>query len=386
MFKFYCAAFVGCLALAVLSTAAPAKMFEIDDAYNRRLMANNLFYKSDKSGDWKLTGADGVSWEKYGALDGNADGAVSFDEFVAGADIPYPRWDGEVTRNIVYKRAGGEVLLMDIYEPLVKRYETAPVFYYTHGGGWSGGSKEIGGDVRPLFEALSREGFVCVGVRYRLVKTWNPDDPVLMRDCLVDCRDGLRFLKKHEAELGLDMDKVAVFGSSAGGHITQLLTWSDADAFAGDPALKPYKVNVATGVSWFGPSDFRDTQLFVSEGVKDKFLPDHWARRITKSRPGEFCYERADAETRRTIEELSPVWWLKKESRPLLHIHGDRDPVISITQAHHLKKQVAATGAPVEIQIVKGAGHSWANPGIMPDRKTVERMSVDYILRQLTAQ
>ena len=368
------------LTILYLGISASVLAFETDDAGNRQVMANEVFYKANTVHDYKLKPDDGAAWDTYASLDADANGEVSFAEFLAGADLPYPGWDGEVTRNIIYKRVGDETLLLDVYEPLVKKYKKAPVFYYTHGGGWTGGRKELTGAEQPLFEMLSREGFVCVSVMYRLVKMWNPEDPVLMRDGVVDCRDGLRFLKKHQDELGIDADRIVVFGSSAGGHIAQLLTLSAEDDFLGDPALAGYKVKPIAGISWFGPSDCRDTKLFVTEGLEDKFAPDHWAKRITKAPT--FSYASADARTRQMIEEVSPVCYLKKQSVPLLHIQGDQDDIISPNHAHHLQRMAQACGAPVQIQMVKGAGHGWWAPGIDPDRKAVERMTVEFALKQ----
>jgi len=356
---------------------------ETDDGFNRKVMANEVFYKADQTRDYKLTEEDGAAWTAHQALDADSDGVVSFQEFTDGADLPYPEWAGAVQRNVVYKRVTGEPLLLDIYPPLVKKENPAPVFYYVHGGGWSGGRKEITGAERPLFEALSREGFVCVSVMYRLVKMWSKDDPVLMRDCVVDCRDGLRFLKKHEKELGLDMDRVVVFGSSAGGHLTQLLSWSGADDFSGDPELSSYQVVPAAGLSWFGPSDFRDTQLFVTENLEDKFAPDHWGNRITKT--DKLDYAGATEKVKRMVDEVSPVVYLKKASAPLLHIHGDQDVVISPNHAHHLVEQAERLGvSSVRVEFVKGAGHGWWAEGIEPDRKTVEQMSIDFVVDQVS--
>ena len=367
--------------LMLLPLAAPA--FETDDAKNRLVMANEVFYKADTKRDHKFTPEDGKTWETYRQLDSNSDGVVTFEEFTAGAELPYPAWDGEVLRNIVYKRATGETLLLDVYSPKVRKYDRAPVFYYTHGGGWSGGHKELTGGEKALFKALSEQGFVCVSVMYRLVKMWNPNDPVIMRDCVVDCRDGLRFLKKHEAELGLNMDRVVVFGSSAGGHIAQLLTFSGADDFKGDADLAPFKVNPVAGISWYGPSDFRDIGLFMTEHLDDKFTPDHWANRITKT--DGFKYVDADAKTKQMVDEVSPVIYLNKNSAPLLHIHGDQDVVISPNHAHHLQKRATECGAPVQVEMVKGAGHGWWAPDIKPDRKTVEQMTVDFALNHAGA-
>ena len=74
---------VGVLAAAGVS----AQAFETDDAYNRRIMANEVFYKADQTRDYKLTEADGDAWVQYAELDANGDGTVSFEEFTAGVAL-----------------------------------------------------------------------------------------------------------------------------------------------------------------------------------------------------------------------------------------------------------------------------------------------------------
>ena len=370
---------VRALLISLLALSVSARAFETDDAKNRSVMANEVFYKANTVQDYKLKPDDGAAWKTYSHLDKNADGEVSYEEFLSGAELPYPEWNGDVQRNIVYKRVDGDAQLLDVYAPRVRKYDAAPVIVYVHGGGWSGGRKELSGSVQQVFNALSDEGFACVSVMYRLVKMWNAEDPVVMRDCIVDCRDSLRFLKKHADELGIDPERIIIIGDSAGGHITQLLTLSGADDFKGDDALFAYKVDVAAGISWYGPSDFRDTQLFVTEGLEDKFKPDHWATRINKSRS--FSYADADEKTRNMADEVSPVVYLNKDSAPLLHIHGDQDVVISPNHAHHLKAHADKAGAPVEIVMVKGAAHGWWNAGISPDKKTIEKMCVEFALQ-----
>lgn len=201
-----------------------------------------------------------------------------------------------------------------------------------------------------------------------------------MRDCVVDCRDGLRFLKKHEDELNVDMDRVVVFGSSAGGHLTQLLTFSGPDDFIGDESLSSYKVDVAAGVSWFGPSDFRQEILFKWEGAGKKFDVDHGARTITKTE--RFDYDTDDAKIQKMAAEVSPVCWLTADSAPLLHIHGDQDSVIPPHHAAHLKQHAETVGADVTIQMVQGAGHGWWTPGIEPSQESIVKMTVDFAVNK----
>lgn len=134
-----------------MGMAVFTQAFEIDDTYNHCIKANNAFVKAEETGDWKLSEADGEGWKQYSSLDADGDGFVSFEEFVAGADLPDREWKGTVTRNVVYKQTETEKCLMDIYAPRKPGESKAPVFYYNHGGGWSGGNKEISGDIQQVF-------------------------------------------------------------------------------------------------------------------------------------------------------------------------------------------------------------------------------------------
>ena len=277
-----------------------------------------------------------------------------------------------------YKEADERVLLMDIYEPATKADRPTPVLFYSHGGGWSGGRKEATGDELEVCMQLSKRGFTVVMVSYRMVRLWDKNDTVTMHECVVDCRDGLRFLKKHETKLGIDMARVAVFGSSAGGHIAQLLAFSKPDAFRGETDLHSFKVRPAAGVSWFGPSDFREPQLFEWKGSGDGLAVDQWSRLITRG--DSFNYETENSEVQAKTDRLSPVWWLTGGSVPLLQIHGDQDNVIPPPHATHLEKIAEKVGAPVKVQMVKGAGHGWWATDIVPDRKSIVATTVEFIV------
>ena len=88
----------------------------------------------------------------------------------------------------------------------------------------------------------------------------------------------------------------------------------------GAQELAQYKLQPVAGVSWFGPTDFRDQDLFVvPEGVKKEYDPWHWTRRITKHSGN--IYEDKSEKTLALIKEVSPVVYLKKESPPLLQVH-----------------------------------------------------------------
>ena len=207
--------------------------FEFDDAYNAAQMKRSLFHKMDQTKDNVISADDQQAWEEFKHYDTNKNGKIEFDEFSKQKKVSYDNLGTTVLRNIVFKTVAGEKALMDIYLPTQKKFDSAPVFYYTHGGGWVGGVKEPKDFAKDLFKRLNSEGVCCVSIDYRMTKPWDKDDQVVMRDSVIDCKDGLRFLKKHEKVLKINTDRIVTFGGSAGGHLSLMLTYSDADDFKG---------------------------------------------------------------------------------------------------------------------------------------------------------
>lgn len=373
--------FLGVIGAMTLLSGTVSATLETDETY-AQFYAEHCLKKADKNRDKQLTPADQVSWKTYAHFDLNKDDVVTVEELLEQGDAIYSQFDADVMRNLIYKKAGGETLLMDVYLPKTKGKKPFPVFYYTHGGGWASGMKEPGGDIKSMFDQLLKSGVACVSVNYRHVKMWRGSDPVMIRDCIVDCRDGLRFLKKNARILGLDAENVVVFGESAGGHIAQLLTWAGPDAFSGDPKLTEYTLQPVAGVSWFGPTDFRKQELFeVPEGVQKEYDPWHWSNRVTKYDGN--IYESSDPDVIKKLEEVSPILYLTKKSAPLLQVHGDIDSVIPVKHAWALEKKAKELGAPVEVQLIKNAWHGWGNRKSTPSPQEACDLTVAYVLKQL---
>ncbi|MDF7806367.1 alpha/beta hydrolase [Pontiellaceae bacterium B12219] len=283
-------------------------------------------------------------------------------------------WSGETVLDVTYKQVGNRQLKMDIYMPPAGKTSAAPVLYYVHGGGWAAGSKDKGGLplMRPVFEQVAEKGFVCVSIDYRLCKK---NSGIIMRDCVVDAMDGLRFLKQHAAQFGIDPDRIVVWGDSAGGQLAQMLTLADPKTFIGDASLSEFDVFPRAGISWYGPTDFTDVNLFITD-LSDK-NPDRFGFRITGEEGGFAKFPEA-------YQEMSPINWIKKDSSPLLLMQGDTDSTIPYAHAPHLKKKADAIGADVEMVIVKHAGHNWRKAGGDPDPGVAEiqRMTAEYAIRQ----
>lgn len=284
-------------------------------------------------------------------------------------------WTGETFLDVTYKQVIERQIKMDIYMPPDRTSAAAPVLYYVHGGGWAAGSKAKNGLplMLPVFRQVAEEGFVCVSINYRLCKK---NSGVLMRDCVTDAMDGLRFLNKHAERYGLDPSRMVAWGDSAGGQVAQMLTLADPDVFIGDESLVDFSVRPVGGISWYGPTDFTDVSLFQTD-FSDK-NPDRFSERIT-GEPGGYT------EHPKAYEEMSAYCWIKRDSPPLLLLQGDTDATIPLAHATHLKTKADTIGADVTMVIVKDVGHNWRKAGGIPQPsvKEIQRMTAEYAVRQV---
>ena len=108
---------------------------------------------------------------------------------------------------------------LDITYPDGNRTTSRPTLIYFHGGGFFGGSKNIGdplagSDATALLDDICSGGFNLVNVDYVLVPEYHFPDP------LIQANEAFAFLMEHAEQYHLDMDRVVIMGSSAGAIIT----------------------------------------------------------------------------------------------------------------------------------------------------------------------
>ena len=135
---------------------------------------------------------------------------------------------------------------LDITYPNKDKDPSNPTLIYFHGGGYFGGSKNVGdplagSDATALLDDICSEGFNLVNIDYVLVPEYHFPDP------LIQANEAFRFLIENSEEYSLDMDNVVIMGSSAGAIIASqlgsIITNPDYAAALGiSPALKPREV------------------------------------------------------------------------------------------------------------------------------------------------
>lgn len=287
----------------------------------------------------------------------------------------YLETGGERKLEVIYKTVAGKDLKLDLYYPTAMRSKKCPVIVFTHGGGWAAGNryKAASGSFGLVFGRLIKEGFAVAPVTYRLAKK---DSNVAIRDCVIDCKDAIRYLAKNSESLGIDPMRMCVMGDSAGGHIAQMLLLASPEQLPGDPELAKVPYRMVAGVSWYGPCDFEKTDLFNHDNRAD--FRDRFAARILGSNSG-------PTDKLARYREVSPVNYLSKDSPPLLMIQGDKDTTIPVKHAHHMKQKADALKASVEVMIIKNAGHNWrkVNANIDPSREAIIERTVQFFIDHL---
>lgn len=317
------------------------------------------------------------AWRRYRKLDANSDGVLTLEE-LQKVRVPYLETGGERKLNIAYKQVDDRKLHLDLYYPTSvdgADAEPHPLIVYTHGGGWSAGSKQgiANGSFQSVFGQLIEHGFAVASVNYRLC---SKGGAVRMRDCVIDSKDAVRYLARNSDQLQLDPDHFFVMGDSAGGHIAQMLLLTSPDSLSGDETLVDSDYTMVAGVSWYGPCDFEKVDLFNHDDRPD--FRDRFGPRILGANSD-------SADKLSLYREMSPVNYLSKQSPPLLMIQGDKDTTIPVKHAYYMGEKAENVDAPVEVMIIRNSGHNWrrVEADIEPSRQEIIERTVQFFVDQL---
>jgi acetyl esterase/lipase len=236
----------------------------------------------------------------------------------------------EVHRDLEYVKNGHERQKLDLFLPS-KANGPLPLVVGIHGGGWQGGSKE-----QAPVQVLAVEGYAAARINYRLIQ--HAAFPAQIEDC----KAAIRWLRANAKTYNIDPDRIAVWGSSAGGHLAALLgTSAHVKQLEGNGDNLDQSSRVQAVIDWFGPTDF----LHVD---------------------GEFKYAQAAvakllggpvSERKELAALASPVTHVTKESAPFLILHGDKDPVVPFDQSEILAAALQRAGVEVTLKKVEGGAH-----------------------------
>src|SRR5262245_26788643 len=158
-------------------------------------------------------------------------------------DAPYTQRE-----NVVYGEAHGIGLLMDVFTPSAKSNGLAVVDVIS--GSWYSDRGKIRDHMRAqTFDILCRKGYTVFAVRPGSVTKFSAPE------MLANLNTGIRWVKEHANEYGIDAERLGMMGASAGGHLACLaaVTAEDGKAEGGKTATSTRVKAVAV---FFPPTDF----------------------------------------------------------------------------------------------------------------------------------
>jgi acetyl esterase/lipase len=240
----------------------------------------------------------------------------------------------ELREDVVYTHVDGVPLRFDHYRPLAVE-GPAPAVVVVHGGAWMvGDPSQAGGNALHF----ARRGIATVSISYRLAPDHRFPAP------LDDVRHGLRHVRAHADELGIDPDRIVLMGLSAGSHLALLVHLT-----AGLPGL---------------PATVPDELRSVGEDVRGLMLhygPYDLTRRGLMSDGSDPVAELLGprVDDPEYVRLASPLSHAARATAPVLLIHGTADVVVSHRQSERMHAALRDAGRVSELLLLEGAPHAF---------------------------
>lgn len=234
------------------------------------------------------------------------------------ADSPKPN------RLVPYKETPQGELRLHFFDPAgLKKNDKRPAIIFFFGGGWqSGAPSQFYAQARHL----ASRGMVAICAEYRIKKTHSTDP----RACVMDAKSAMRWVRRRAQNLGIDPDRIAAGGGSAGGHLaaaTATLFWFD------EPGEDSSVSCVPDALVLFNPVYDNSENGYGYDRVSE-----YW-------------------------EEFSPMHKLKPGMPPTIVFLGTSDKLIPVETARKFQKTMRDNGDRSELVLYKDMPHGFFNPG-----------------------
>ncbi|MEV4611479.1 alpha/beta hydrolase [Kitasatospora sp. NPDC049258] len=292
---------------------------------------------------------------------------------------PPHRSDGGVLRydGVTYARSFGyRPRLLDVYVPA--RPAPVPAVVWIHGGGWMDGDRRYPPPTVPadlLFGSLLAAGLAVVTIDYR--HSLEAAFPAQLHDV----KAAIRYVRHFAPELGIDGERIGVFGESAGGHLTAMAALTDQDSdggrLEGTEGVLVGSTAVRCAVDWYGVSDIGAAAAAFpapagSAALEVPAVGDPYTALL-----GASPADRPDL-----AAGASPVSHVPAVIPPFLLIHGTEDNLVPYSQSERLAEHLTAQGGSVELVPVHGADHIFLGSAEIP---AIVGQSVAFLARHLAA-
>lgn len=236
---------------------------------------------------------------------------------------PTTSTSGTSSQTVTYTPSNwSQALKGDLYLPSGGT-QSRPVVLLLHGGAWQRGDKS---SMSGAGQTLAGRGYAAFSINYRFA----PGSTYPAQ--LQDMQQAVRWLQAHASEYKLDMNRLAVWGYSAGGHLAALL------------AVQP-------------PSDLPPVRAAIA-GAAPSNLSAPEARDASSVR---IFMGGSYAQIPALYDQASPMAHVNAMTPPFYLYHGTIDTVVPPVQSENFAKALTAAGVPVQLVWLQGKDHSTAS-------------------------
>ncbi len=194
---------------------------------------------------------------------------------------------------------------LDVYLPGGEWKNNRPAVLFIHGGGFKGGDKAEFRSASVCAD-LARAGYVAVSCNYILS---TKEKPGVWPQNIADCREAVRWMRKNAQDLGIDPQRIAVAGGSAGGYLALMVGLTEEKPELGGNPNATISSKVSAVIDMYGVTSCRK----------------HGQETLVNAGP--------DAD-----KIFSPINHVTVKSVPVLILHGNADKTVDIKESKNLEE------------------------------------------------
>ena len=231
-----------------------------------------------------------------------------------------------VEENVMIPTTDGYELAADVSRPAGSSGR-APALLFLPGGGWATANHE------PLKERygvpMAERGYVCVTATYRIMEQaiW----PAAIRDV----KAMLRWMRANADYLGIDPDRIALGGKSAGGHLSLLAAATNGSPeFDGDGPNAGFSSRISAVIGVAPASDIREFWR------REPLIP------YTANDSSDAAFTAAN-----------PMERVTSDFPPTLLAHGTKDDRVSHQMTMRLFAALEEAGVPADLRLFAHQDH-----------------------------
>ncbi|MBI1177467.1 alpha/beta hydrolase fold domain-containing protein [bacterium] len=223
---------------------------------------------------------------------------------------------------LIYKTVGKTELKLHVFNPAGQKHtDRRPAVVFFFGGGWNGGSPS---QFYPHCHYLASRGMVAMSAEYRVKSR----DNTVPRECVKDGKSAVRWIREHADELGIDPNRIAAGGGSAGGQMA-----------------------AATGTTKAFEEPNENRKISSRPNALVLFNP------VFDNGPTGYGYDRV----KEYWQDFSPMHNIDETTPPMVVFFGTKDELVPVKTAEEYQRRMKANGRRCDLHLYPGQPHGFFN-------------------------